>query len=55
MGVIQKLKATFGGGPEETYTYQCQTCHTTFESTESEVGAVACDGCGSPDVEPVEG
>lgn len=52
MGLINRIKRTVTGtATEETYTYRCRTCHSTFESTEANEATVACDACGSDDVE----
>lgn len=53
MGILDKLLGR-SGGQEETVTYRCNTCYTRFETRETDVVVVACDACGSDDVERVE-
>ena len=50
MGILSKLFGT-GGGNAETFDYKCKTCLSTFEHADPNVGAVACEACGSMDVE----
>jgi len=56
MSLVNRIRSAVGMDSEdETYTYQCTVCQTTFESTDPNVGAVACTSCGSADVSAVEG
>ena len=56
MSLVNRIRSAVGMDREaETYTYQCTVCQTTFESTDPNVGAVACTSCGSADVSAVEG
>lgn len=51
MGILDKLLGR-SSDPAETTTYRCNTCHSRFETTETDEALVACDACGSDDVEP---
>jgi rRNA maturation endonuclease Nob1 len=55
MSLLNRVKSAVGMNSEaQTYSYQCTVCQTTFESTDPNVGAVACTACGSADVSAVE-
>lgn len=47
MNLIARVKQSLmGDTDQETYEYQCEVCHATFESTEANAGAVGCPSCG---------
>ena len=47
MNLIARVKQSLmGNTDQETYEYQCEVCHATFESTEANAGAVGCPSCG---------
>ena len=49
MNLIARVKQSLmGNTDQETYEYQCEVCHATFESTEANAGAVGCPSCGVP-------
>ena len=47
MNLIARVKQSLmGNTDQETYEYQCEVRHATFESTEANAGAVGCPSCG---------
>jgi DNA-directed RNA polymerase subunit RPC12/RpoP len=46
MGLINSVRGLFGTD-ERTFHYACERCDTEFESTKSDMSAVACPDCRS--------
>lgn len=47
MGLLSKLRDTFGNDSGQTFTYKCSSCETEFTSQEPHMAKVECPGCGS--------
>lgn len=54
MGVLDSVRGLFGTD-ERTYQYICEQCEREFESTKSDMSAVACPDCRSTKIRAVAG